>query len=149
MNDPGEWLLTHEAPPDLLRKAFAPSEPPRRRWPAMIAAAAAVFALGFGLGRGASPTASGSVPVRLVLHAPDATTVHLAGTWNDWDPAGEPMIRQGDGWFELMADIPAGRHEYMFVVDGSDWVSDPSAMLTRDDGFGRRNAVLEVGPPQS
>ena len=33
----------------------------------------------------------------------------------------------------------------MFIdVNGARWVTDPLALQTRDDGFGRRNAVLDV-----
>ena len=42
--------------------------------------------------------------------------------------------------------LPAGQHEYMFVVDGERWVADPLAGRYVDDGFGagRQNAVLIV-----
>jgi 1,4-alpha-glucan branching enzyme len=43
--------------------------------------------------------------------------------------------------------LTPGRYEYMFVVDGQRWVSDPAAIEQSDDGFGARNAVLEVLPP--
>jgi hypothetical protein len=32
----------------------------------------------------------------------------------------------------------------MFIEDDTRWVTDPRAPLTRDDGFGGRNAVLDV-----
>ena len=35
----------------------------------------------------------------------------------------------------------------MFVVDGQQWIADPFALEQNDDGFGSRNAVLEVRPP--
>jgi hypothetical protein len=35
----------------------------------------------------------------------------------------------------------------MFVVDGRQWIADPFAAEQSDDGFGSRNAVLEVTPP--
>ena len=34
----------------------------------------------------------------------------------------------------------------MFVVDGQRWMVDPFATEQKDDGFGSRNAVLDVGP---
>ena len=34
----------------------------------------------------------------------------------------------------------------MFVVDGERWVADPFAIEQADDGFGARNAVLDVRP---
>jgi hypothetical protein len=35
----------------------------------------------------------------------------------------------------------------MFVVNGEQWVADPFAVEQIDDGFGSRNAVLDVRPP--
>ena len=35
--------------------------------------------------------------------------------------------------------LPAGQHQYAFVVDGARWVVDPGAPAV-DDGFGRRNS---------
>jgi hypothetical protein len=32
----------------------------------------------------------------------------------------------------------------MFVVDGSRWVTDPLAPVQRSDGFGNKNAVLQL-----
>jgi len=43
--------------------------------------------------------------------------------------------------------LKPGRYEYMFVVDGQQWIPDPFAAEQTDDGFGSRNAVLEVRPP--
>jgi hypothetical protein len=43
-----------------------------------------------------------------------------------------------------MLALPPGDYEYMFVVDDGQWVTDPLAVETRDDGFGGQNAVLEV-----
>jgi len=40
-----------------------------------------------------------------------------------------------------------GVHEYMFIVNGDTWVTDPRADRYVDDGFGNRNAVLAVASP--
>ena len=40
-------------------------------------------------------------------------------------------------------ELPKGRYEYMFVIDGA-WVTDPNAIGHVDDGFGNRNAVLVI-----
>ena len=42
--------------------------------------------------------------------------------------------------------LPAGAHEYMFVVDGERWIADPLAGRYVSDGFGRQNALLIVRP---
>ena len=42
--------------------------------------------------------------------------------------------------------IQPGVHKYMFVIDGTEWVTDPDAERYAEDGFGNRNAVLAVTP---
>jgi hypothetical protein len=53
------------------------------------------------------------------------------------------MERTGDVWTAQLV-LPPGTYEYMFVENGENWVTDPLALQTRDDGFGRKNAVLDV-----
>jgi Glycogen recognition site of AMP-activated protein kinase len=108
--------------------------------PALAAAAALVLWL-----RPASPPPSLSaslVTVRFVLVAPEARQVSLAGTFNQWNPQATPLIRAGNVWTATLT-LPAGQHQYAFVVDGARWVPDPGAPAV-DDGFGRRNSVLTL-----
>ena len=35
----------------------------------------------------------------------------------------------------------------MYVVDGRQWIADPFAAEQNEDGFGSRNAVLDVRTP--
>jgi hypothetical protein len=83
--------------------------------------------------------------VRLV-YVPRSETVRevaVAGTFNAWDPTRTPMQQQGELWTALLV-LPADTYEYMFVEDGETWHTDPLALQTRDDGFGRVNAVLDL-----
>ncbi len=83
--------------------------------------------------------------VRLVYESrdPAVRTVRVAGTFNDWDPEAVTMERRGDLWTAVLV-LPRGTYEYMFVEDDARWVTDPLALQTRDDGFGRKNAVLDL-----
>jgi hypothetical protein len=67
--------------------------------------------------------------------------VCLVGTFNQWVVCRTPLKPQADGTWGITVDLPPGRYEYMFVVDGR-WVTDPSAPLRVNDGFGNENAVL-------
>ena len=83
--------------------------------------------------------------VRLVYvpQDPGVSGVSVAGTFNAWNPESTTMIKRDGVWVVQMV-LPADTYEYMFVEDGQRWVTDPLAMQTRDDGFGRKNAVLDL-----
>src|SRR6266550_1915659 len=75
-----------------------------------------------------TPAPASLVTVRFVLVAPDAKQVSLAGTFNRWDPQATPLVRVGaTGVWTATLTLPAGQHQYAFVVDGARWVPDPSA----------------------
>lgn len=143
MTDPGRHLRLHRAPRGLVPRAMRPSAPAWRGW-----ALAAMFLVGLASGaiaRGPAvpaPVGELRVATHLELRAPDAGRVEVAGTWNDW--RAEPMQAASAGRFHLLKSLPRGRYEYMFLVDGREWIADPSAPVSRDDGFGRRNSVLEI-----
>ena len=82
--------------------------------------------------------------VEFVLNAPGARSVALAGDFTTWSPDVELQDADGDGVWVGRVAIQPGLHRYMFVLDGSEWVTDPNASRHADDGFGNRNAVLLV-----
>ncbi len=87
--------------------------------------------------------------VTLSCRAPSAQAVFVAGTFNDWHPEATPMIRGDEGEWSVALNLPPGRHELKFLVDG-EWCCEPG----RDDAdlscacvsnpFGTMNRVLEV-----
>jgi hypothetical protein len=83
--------------------------------------------------------------VKFVLVAPQAARVSLVGDFNRWDPAATPMERTPTGGtWSVVVPLRAGRHEYAFVVDGNQWLPDPSAPLAPVDGLGAPNSVVLV-----
>ena len=125
-----------------------------------LAQAAAVLLLavaaGFGVARTLGPgapaatnTAATPMPVmvRLVVLQPDARSVNAVGDFNGWDPGRTSLQQVSTGVWSVTLPLEPGRYEYMFVVDGQRWVGDPAAIEQADDGFGSRNAVLEVLSP--
>lgn len=86
------------------------------------------------------------VVTRFVLVAPGASSVHLTGDFMSWRPDGialEELQGRAGVW---TGDVPLspGVHQYTFVVDGTEWVPDPSAVLQVDDGFGQVNSIVVV-----
>lgn len=116
--------------------------------PAPAFAALAVLALAVALpwtvGLAGSPE-DGTVYVQLFLEAPSASSVAIAGDFNSWAPV-ELEDADGDGIWSARLAVDPGVYEYMFVLDGSRWVTDPHAERYSDDGFGNRNAVLAILP---
>jgi hypothetical protein len=87
------------------------------------------------------------VLVRFELAAPRAESVSLAGSFNDWTGGGHDMAKSSaTGLWTITVPLPSGEHQYMFVVDGEQWVPDPNAHAQVDDGFGQSNSVIVVGP---
>jgi len=75
-----------------------------------------------------------------------ANTVCVAGSFNEWNLAAHPMAGpDADGLWKTRVDIPAGTHQYKFVVNGDQWFTDETAAAFADDGFGGQNSVLELG----
>jgi hypothetical protein len=91
-----------------------------------------------------APADSVEVIVEFALEAPGARSVSVAGDFTGWSPAVELQDPDGDGLWAGRVRITPGIHKYMFVIDGSDWVTDPRAARHVDDGFGNRNAILVV-----
>ena len=87
------------------------------------------------------------VLVRLVVVHPGARTVQAAGDFNGWNPTETPLEQASNGAWTVTIPLEPGRYEYQFVVDGEQWIADPFAVEQNDDGFGSRNAVLDVRPP--
>jgi 1,4-alpha-glucan branching enzyme len=83
--------------------------------------------------------------VRFTLHAPGAERVSLVGDFNGWR-SDEILLADttGQGYFSGALPLKPGRYAYMFVIDGTRWVTDPTAEDHRDDGFGNKNAVVTI-----
>gem|GEM_PF-1221398 len=81
--------------------------------------------------------------VSFELVAPEARTIFLAGSFNDWNPSATPMMRLHDLKWAKEIWLPAGRYEYLFVVDGQ-WIPDPKALGRVSNPFGRYNSVLLI-----
>jgi hypothetical protein len=83
--------------------------------------------------------------VRFVLADANAHTVSLVGDFNDWAKHATPLTPAKPGVWTAQVALPAGRHEYAFVVDGQRWVADPAADRVADD-FDTPSSVVTVGP---
>ena len=82
-------------------------------------------------------------PVNFICVAHEAKQVHLAGDFNDWDPASHPMKRQADGVWLIQIPLNHGHHHYRFIVDGKS-VLDPRAQGVARDHKGEKVSLIAV-----
>jgi 1,4-alpha-glucan branching enzyme len=80
-----------------------------------------------------------------VLVDPAARSVSVAGSFNQWSATSHPLARaQSPGVWTRVVPLPPGEHLFMYVVDGTQWISPPAAEDYADDGFGARNGIVVV-----
>ncbi len=78
--------------------------------------------------------------------APAAKNVSIAGNFNRWSPDHDRLAGPSQkGIWAIVMPLPPGRYEYRFVIDGKEWVLDPSVPSV-DDGLGDRNSLFVVEP---
>ena len=130
-----------------------------RSAPRRLALAAAIGALMLGsawIGRltaprdpvpaiAAAPAVTEGSAVRFVVAVPGAERVALVGDFNAWNLEATPLAAtEEEGVWSVTIPLPAGRHEYSFVVDGERWLPDPNAPSAGTADFGPANSVVTV-----
>jgi len=88
---------------------------------------------------------SAEVQFSLRINDNKAHTVAIAGDFNGWSPQANILEDSDeDGIWTGTLKLEPGRYEYMFVLDGEKWFPDPNALRYIKDGFGNKNAILEI-----
>lgn len=83
--------------------------------------------------------------VSLKYFFPHASTLYLAGSFNEWNEARTSFEPVGDGYWAIELELAPGPHEFRLIVDGA-WIDVPDAVEQVENPFGSRNAVLLVAP---
>lgn len=85
-----------------------------------------------------------STGVLFRVKAPDAFTVHLAGTFNGWggsdgssisDPSSKMYGPDDEGIFEIFYSLTPGRHIFKYCVDNKEWFPGPADLPRAKDDF--------------
>lgn len=76
-----------------------------------------------------------------------ASTVILTGDFNGWNEDYLKMKKVKHGW-ELSLELPPGKYEYKFIVDGH-WIHDPANQKKIRNEYHTYNSILEVTTPVS
>lgn len=71
-----------------------------------------------------SPEVNGQ-KVTFRYNAPDATKVQLAGDMTEWQSGAIEMTKDAQGIWSLTKEIAPGKYGYKFIVNESDWKTDP------------------------
>ena len=75
---------------------------------------------------------------------PRATSVQIAGDFNNWQPSKTAMEKVGEnGVWQTKLNLSPGRYRYRLVVDGQ-WQQDPYNDQTELNPFGGFNSIIEV-----
>lgn len=75
-------------------------------------------------------------------------SVSVAGTFNNWNKDANPMSLGADGrTWTISLKLGLGKHQYKFIKNGDQWITDPKAAKNEDDGNGNTNSILFVTPP--
>ncbi len=85
----------------------------------------------------------GKKRVTFNAHAPNASEVAVAGTFNNWDPSTRPLKGEADGNWKITFYLSPGKYEYRFVVDGI-WTDDPCCTNRCLNQYGGENCIVEV-----
>jgi 1,4-alpha-glucan branching enzyme len=77
------------------------------------------------------------------LSAPQATSVFIAGDFNQWNLSAHPLKQDKRGVWKISLPLGPGRYEYRFLVDG-EWQNDPSCSSFVENRFGTLNSLRIV-----
>jgi hypothetical protein len=118
----------------------------RPAWAAALAAGVvAIATVGIFRTRAHPAEAGAQEPVQFVLVAPSARSVAVVGDFNNWGLGDSALVATNhEGVWSVTAPVPAGVHRYAFVVNGEEWVADPTAPRSSGDDFGRPSSALVV-----
>ena len=118
----------------------------RPAWAAALAAGVvAVVTLGVFRVHPTRVAASQEIPVQFVLVAPEARSVAVVGDFNNWGLGDTALVAVNhNGVWSVSASVRTGVHRYAFLVNGKQWVADPTAPRAAGDDFGQPSSALVV-----
>lgn len=77
------------------------------------------------------------------LEAPEAQSVYVTGSFNDWSLDESCRMRCENGRWFVNVSLKPGVYKYQFIVDGR-WREDPANPRQERNSFGDINSLIEV-----
>jgi 1,4-alpha-glucan branching enzyme len=75
-----------------------------------------------------------------ILSAPQAKSVFIAGSFNQWNLSAHPLKQDKKGVWKISFALGPGRYEYRFLVDG-EWQNDLNCSSFVENPFGTLNCL--------
>jgi diguanylate cyclase (GGDEF)-like protein len=72
------------------------------------------------------------------------SSVALVGNFNNWDKDYDFMYPVNQSEYEFIISLNPGVYQYKFVIDGTEWIPDPSRPERCPDTMGGDNSVLRI-----
>ena len=94
--------------------------------------------------KAAKPAAPKTTRVTFRIREEVGAKVFLAGSFNNWDATAKQLTdKNGTGEFTCCLNLPKGRYEYKFVVNGT-WKADGACADWVTNDMGTINSVITV-----
>ncbi|MEI7998982.1 MAG: AAA family ATPase [Candidatus Omnitrophota bacterium] len=77
------------------------------------------------------------------LNAPQAQSVYVTGSFNDWSLDDKCRMTNTNNLWNLRLSLKPGTYKYQFIVDGK-WQEDPENKNIERNSFGDINSIIEV-----
>lgn len=86
---------------------------------------------------------TGKVQVIFTTTVKEASTVHLAGSFNKWNTSATPMQLQPNGCWSVLIELDIDkRYEFRYLVNESEWMDDDSPDDFTKNSSGGMNCVV-------
>ena len=86
---------------------------------------------------------STEVSVDFTFHSPEAKQVYLVGEFNNWESHSIPMRKQNEREWNVTLQLPPGRYEYKYLVDGT-WIENVPGIESVQNSLGTNNLIISV-----
>ena len=91
-----------------------------------------------------APKTTKTKRVTFTVNADPASTVFLAGSFNDWDPTAKRMTdKKNEGVFTATVNLAPGEYQYKFIINGT-WCADPVCADWVQNEHGTLNSIRRV-----
>jgi len=78
------------------------------------------------------------------VYLPEARRVEIVGDFTGWETCPIEMSRDAAGWWIAREALGGGEHEFQYLIDGRDWLTDFAAGGIRRNLFGAWVSVVSV-----